>query len=109
VPSDTEAAAISQFVLQIQSSLGRLVRERPDRAYPPLARDQGWEGISQVRVEFVSGGKVKSIEVVISSGYAALDQRAREMVKEVMPKVPDELRDREFSVRFPIVFKRFNR
>jgi hypothetical protein len=34
-----------------------------------------------------------------------LDQRAVEMVKEVMPKVPDELRDRDFTVRFPIVFK----
>jgi TonB family protein len=58
-----------------------------------------------VRVEFGADGKVKSITVNTSSGYAVLDQRAVEMVKEVMPKVPDELRDRDFTVRFPIVFK----
>lgn len=62
-----------------------------------------------MRVGFIAGGKVKSIEVVMSSGFAVLDQRALEMVIAVMPQVPDDLRSREFSVRLPIVFKLFNR
>ena len=101
----SDADAISRFALEIQSRVGRLVKERGDAAYPRLARDRRWEGTSHVRVEFGPGGKVKSIAVNTSSGYAVLDQRALEMVKEVMPKVPDELRDRDFTVRFPIVFK----
>ena len=81
--------------------MGRLVKERGDAAYPRLARDRRWEGTSHVRVEFMPGGKVKSIVVNTSSGYAVLDQRALEMVKEVMPKVPDELRDRRILGALP--------
>jgi len=102
---DSDSDAISRFALEIQSRVGRLVKDRGDAAYPRLARDRRWEGTSHVRVEFMPGGKVKSIAINTSSGYQVLDQRAVEMVKEVMPKVPEELRDREFSVRFPIVFK----
>jgi len=85
------------------------VKERGDAAYPRLARDRRWEGTTHVRVEFVAGAKVKSIAINTSSGYQVLDHRAVEMVKEVMPKVPDELRDRDFTVRFPIVFKLVNK
>ena len=82
-----------------------MVKERGDSSYPRLARDRRWEGTSHVRVEFGAGGRVKRIFVNTSSGYAVLDQRAIEMAKEAMPPVPDELRDRDFTVRFPIVFK----
>jgi TonB family protein len=101
----SDADAISRFALEIQSRVGRLVKERGDAAYPRLARERRWEGTSHVRVEFGAGGVVKNILVNTGSGYAVLDQRAVEMVKEVMPKVPDDLRGRDFTVRFPIVFK----
>jgi outer membrane biosynthesis protein TonB len=39
------------------------------------------------------------------SGYAVLDQRAVEMVQEVLPDVPRELRSKNFTVRLPIFFK----
>jgi TonB family protein len=97
--------AISRFALEIQSRVGRLVKERGESAYPPLAREGRREGTSHVRAEFGIGGTLKGISVSLSSGHAVLDQRAVEMVTEAMPRVPDELRDRDFTVRFPIVFK----
>lgn len=89
----------------IQSRVGKLVKERGERAYPRLARERKWEGTTQVSVEYGSDGRLKRVSVAASSGHAVLDQRAIEMVKEVLPTVPRELRNKNFTVRLPILFK----
>jgi protein TonB len=108
---ESDADAIARFAMEITKRVGKLSTERGDAAYPRLARDRRWEGTTKVRVEFTPGGKVKLIAMNNSSSYAVLDQRALEMVKEVMedPKVPGELRDRAFVVHLPIVFKLVNK
>lgn len=106
-----DADAIPRFALEIQSRVGQLVRELGEDAYPLLAREGRWEGTSHVRVEFGVGGVVKNIRVNNSSGYPLLDLRAIQLVQAVMPTipetptVPEELRDRDFAITFPIIFK----
>ena len=99
---NSDADAISRFALDIQSRVGRLVKDRGDAAYPRLARDRRWEGTSHVRVEFMPGGKVKSIVVQHQQRLrGAGPARASRWCKEVMPKVPDELRDRRILRALP--------
>jgi protein TonB len=81
------------------------VQQRGERAYPRLARERKWEGTTQVAVEFGANGQLKRITVAETSGHAVLDQKAVEMVQEVLPTVPRELRSRNFTVRLPILFK----
>lgn len=105
-PADeVDSGALDRFALEIQSRVGKLVKERGDRAYPRLARERKWEGATQVSVEFDMSGKLKRVSVAGSSGHAVLDQRAIEMVQEVLPPVPRDLRGKNFVVRLPIVFK----
>ena len=91
--------------MEIQSRVGKLVKERGERAYPRLARERRWEGTTQVAVEFGADGKLKRVSVAASSGHAVLDQRAIEMVQEVLPTVPRDLRNKSFTVKLPILFK----
>jgi TonB family protein len=104
-PEPVDEGALDRFALEIQSRLGKLMQERGERAYPRLARERKWEGVAQIAVEFGANGQLKRIAVVESSGYAVLDQRAVEMVREVLPTVPRELQARNFTVRLPILFK----
>ena len=58
-----------------------------------------------VRVEVGRDGRMKGVGVVNSSGISLLDERAIAKVRETtLPDVPDELREREFSVDVPVRF-----
>jgi len=58
-----------------------------------------------VRVEVGRDGRVKGVDVLNSSGFSVLDERAPAKVRETaLPDVPDELREREFSVDVPVRF-----
>jgi protein TonB len=96
---------LDRFAMEIQRRVGKIVDERGERMYPRLARDRKWEGTTQVSVEYTSDGRLKGVRVATSSGYAVLDQKAIEMVEEVLPAVPRDLRGKNFTVRLPIVFK----
>jgi protein TonB len=96
--------AREKFGLEIARRVGKQVRE--DRDYPRLARQNGWEGTTQVKLLFGADGKVKSFIVGGSSGYEVLDDKALEIIRRIeMPRVPDVLRAQEFTVHVPIVFK----
>jgi TonB family protein len=97
--------ALERFALDIQRRVSKLVEERGERVYPREARARKWEGITQIAIEFSENGQLQQISVATSSGYAVLDQRAVEMVREVLPTVPRELQSSDFTVRLPIVFK----
>jgi protein TonB len=104
-PEPVDEGVLDRFALEIQRRVGKLVEERGERAYPRLARDRQWEGTAQIAVEFGANGQLKRIAVAESSGHAVLDERAVQMVREVLPTVPRELRSRNFTVRLPILFK----
>lgn len=55
--------------------------QTPLPAYPPLARARGWEGTTLLRVEVLENGSVGRVELLRSSGHAALDHSAIETVK----------------------------
>ena len=77
----------------------------PRSSYPKLARENGWEGTSEVRLVIGADGHVKHVLIATGSDYAILDERAIEMVKQMLlPKIPPVLRAREFSITVPIAF-----
>ncbi|MGD0017480.1 MAG: TonB family protein [Verrucomicrobiia bacterium] len=53
----------------------------PQPRYPAIARQNGWQGKTILRVEIRSDGRVGSVEVLRSSGYAVLDDSAVEAVR----------------------------
>lgn len=51
-------------------------RQTPLPAYPFLAKARGWEGVTLLRVEVLTDGRVGRVELVASSGHAELDESA---------------------------------
>jgi protein TonB len=60
-----------------------------------------------MRLRVAPGGKLIDARVEGSSGHEVLDTQALEMVKRVpaLPQPPESLRDREFAVLVPVVFR----
>jgi TonB family protein len=75
-----------------------------------LARDQGWQGSTMVRVEIGPDGLLRAVTVTRSSGFSVLDDRAASKIREIkLPNIPDELRERAFSIDVPFRFSLRNR
>jgi protein TonB len=53
----------------------------PQPKYPPVARQQGWEGTALLRVEVSERGTATTVQVIQSTGHPVLDDAA---VKAVM-------------------------
>jgi TonB family protein len=63
-----------------------------------------------IRVEVGSDGLLKAVTVTRSSGFSVLDDRAVSKIREInLPNVPDELRERAFSVDIPFRFSPHSR
>jgi len=101
VKSD-EYPALKRFQQDIAARIGDVVSEQD---YPRDARERGWQGMTILRVTIAQDGRLKGIAVVRSSRFAVLDERAVAKMRETpLPKVPDELTGREFSVDVPFRF-----
>jgi protein TonB len=87
------------------SSISRLLARH--REYPRVAALRGWEGTVTMRLKVGANGRLMEAQVDSSSGHAALDMQALEMVKRIaeLPPPPEGLRDREFAVLVPVVFR----
>ena len=73
---------------------------------PAGASESNSDLTTQVEVRYAAGGWVRSIVVGESSGSMALDEQALALARATrFPDVPEELRARDFSVRFPVVFR----
>lgn len=75
--------------------------------YPEIARRRGEQGELEVIFHIDAEGKLKSLDVLKSSGYKALDRQALQMVRrglDALP-VPASLRGREFKIVIPVEFK----
>lgn len=56
--------------------------ENPKPAYPPEARERGYQGDVLLKVEVLPNGRVGDVKVEKSSGYEVLDQSALTTVKK---------------------------
>lgn len=54
----------------------------PPPAYPPLARERGYEGTVYLRVQVKGDGKVGALAIDRTSGYDILDRAAADSVRE---------------------------
>ncbi len=84
-----------------------LAREaRAHRQYPLLARERGWTGTAEVRVDVSREGQPRQILLARSSGHDILDREAVQMMSRAAASatLPDSLRGRAFAVRLPVVF-----
>lgn len=74
--------------------------------YPRIARERRWQGLVKMRVQFLPGGQVGQVSILSSSGFPVLDETAMDMVRTAdLPRAPDGLRNREFTVDVPILFR----
>lgn len=78
----------------------------PAPAYPSLARKRGHEGTVLLRVDVTPQGTAAAVNVVESSGYAALDNAAVETVRDwrFLPAEQNGATTTS-SLRLPIVFR----
>ena len=97
-PSQGTASASS-------SAIPRYGQNRPPY-YPSLAREQGWQGTTMLKVLVLKNGSVGSSEILHSSGFVILDQSAQKGVKEW--KFTPGLRDGhpvDMWVQIPVTFR----
>ena len=89
--------AVARYRLEI------IAAARQFKRYPPLARENGWQGRAEVRVSF-GGAGAPALAVSRSSGYAVLDRQAVETLTSALPAMPSQLLGRLFELDFPVVF-----
>jgi len=92
-----DPATIAKYRLEIISTAKQF------RRYPPLARENGWQGKAEVRVSF-EGAHQPAISVSRSSGYAVLDRQAVETLSKALAPLPPMLLGRSFELDFPVMF-----
>ncbi len=90
-PSAGEANAQAAQVAAIQAVLSSLdARIAKKMRYPPLARAKGWQGKVLLTLILDGEGRLQSLAVRRSSGYAVLDHSAEALLREATP-VPNPL------------------
>jgi protein TonB len=92
-----DPGAIAKYRLEIISAAKRY------RRYPPIARENGWQGRVEVRVSF-DGAREPAVVLNKSSGYAVLDRQAVETLTKALAPLPPALAGRAFELDFPVVF-----
>lgn len=94
-----EAVTREQYRLQI------LDRARGHNRYPPLARENNWEGQVLVRMEIAADGRV-SLAVAKSSGHPVLDRQALDMFRRAQAQVPlpASLRGKALSLELRAIY-----
>jgi TonB family protein len=78
---------------------------RRHKRYPPLARENNWQGDVRVGVAVGANGR-PTVTLKGSSGYEVLDRQALEMFTQAARAVPvpPELRGREFALELRAVY-----
>jgi len=77
------------------------------RAYPPEALEQQLEGTVSVELIVAGDGTLRSATLLASSGHAALDQGALDLLARAVPltEIPSTLQNKAFAIRIAIVFR----
>ena len=89
-----------------ESSVLRHLGQR--RKYPADARQRGEEGRVVVQFTIDAGGNVQSVSVARSSGFASLDQAARDLVQasSPVPRPPEGMPKARLTIAMPIDYER---
>lgn len=106
-PGAQEEAPARPDVEGIRAYRIGLAREaRAYRHYPALARERGWTGTAEVRVDVSHEGQPRQVLLARSSGHDILDREAVQMMSRAAASaaLPESLRGRAFAVRLPVVF-----
>jgi len=95
-----DAAGLRQYRLALAGEARRF------RRYPDTARREGITGTAEVRVTVAATGMARQAELARSSGHAALDAAALEMLRQAAARalLPESLRGQDFVVLLPVVF-----
>ncbi len=95
-----DAAGLRQYRLALAGEARRF------RRYPEEARRAGIAGTAEVRVTVAAAGVRRHAELAKSSGHAALDAAALEMLDRAAAhaRLPASLEGRGFAVLLPVVF-----
>ena len=96
-PPQFDPGAIARYRLEIISAAKQF------RRYPPIARENGWQGRAEVRVSF-DGAREPAVVLNRSSGYAVLDRQAVETLAKALAPLPPPLAGQAFELDFPVVF-----
>lgn len=86
VPPAPSAAQV-EAVTREQYRLALIDAARRHNRYPPLARENNWQGEVLVRMEIGADGGV-AVRIERSSGHPILDRQAMEMFKRAQAQVP---------------------
>lgn len=109
-PSEGEALASEAGIAEgdgLRAYRIGLAREaRAHKRYPPLARERGWSGTAEIRVDVSPEGKARQVLLAQSSGHEVLDREAVQMMSRAAAAAtaPESLRGRAFAVSLPVVF-----
>lgn len=82
------------------------VAARRFKRYPPLARENGWQGSVEVELNMSVGQYVPQLSVARSSGRTVLDAQALSMIEQASASTdpPESMRGRRFRLLLPIEF-----
>jgi len=94
-----DPGTLGQYRLQLIAAARRYKR------YPPLARENNWEGNVLIGVGIAANGAA-AVSVKASSGYQILDQQALEMFRQATQAVPvpPALRGKQFAFEVRAVY-----
>ncbi|HEY8250340.1 MAG TPA: energy transducer TonB [Burkholderiales bacterium] len=94
-----ESLSRDQYRLQL------IDEARRHKRYPPLARENNWQGDVRVAVAIAANGR-PSVTLKGSSGYEVLDRQALEMFTQAARAVPipPALRGKEFALEVRAVY-----
>lgn len=66
---------------ETETQMAPTIEKNPPPIYPEIARQLGYEGLVELRVQILEYGRVGKIEVLCSSGHDILDSAAREAIR----------------------------
>jgi protein TonB len=77
------------------------------KRYPAEARQQEMQGVVRVRFVMDRSGQLTASEIAKTSGYAALDQEALELLKRAspLPRPPPAIDGETIELVVPIQFR----
>jgi periplasmic protein TonB len=95
----------SETVSRDQYRLQLIDEARRHKRYPPLARENNWQGDVRIGVAVAASGR-PTVTLKGSSGYEVLDRQALEMFGNAVRTVPvpPPLRGREFALEVRAVY-----
>jgi len=100
-----QAAPIPESLSRDQYRVQLIDEARRHKRYPPLARENNWQGDVRVAVAVAADGR-PTVTLKGSSGYEVLDRQALEMFRQAARAVPvpPALRGREFALEVRAVY-----